>query len=101
MNAHAYLNEPEPAQSTLWWRDPWRWLLLAAPLAAVVAGFITMGIAIYGADPVVDDNTYQKGIALSKSAPATSMAPAQRARNHAAAPQGSLQLGASPNERAR
>ena len=43
------------------------WLVLAGPLVVVVASFITMYIAYTRVDPVVDENYYQKGLALSPS----------------------------------
>jgi len=35
------------------WRNPMVWLVVALPLAAVVAGFITLWLAVHGADPLV------------------------------------------------
>jgi ribulose 1,5-bisphosphate synthetase/thiazole synthase len=54
------------------------WLIIAGPLAVVVAGFWTLGIALTHVDPVVVDT----------GAPAATTGhadvPAQSARNHAA-----------------
>jgi len=36
-----------------WWRTPWMWLVFGGPALVVVAGFITLAIAINGADPVI------------------------------------------------
>jgi hypothetical protein len=49
------------------------WLVLAGPLLVVMASFITMYIAYTRVDPVVDENYYQKGLALS---------PAVQSRDH-------------------
>ncbi len=35
------------------WRNPMVWLVVALPLAAVIAGFITLWLAVHGADPLV------------------------------------------------
>ena len=63
---------PEPT-APHWWTFGHVWLVLAGPLLVVVASFITMYIAYTGVDPVVDDNYYQKGLALS---------PAVQSRDH-------------------
>lgn len=39
--------------SASWWRTPWMWLVVGGPAMVVVAGFITLAIAIAGSDPVV------------------------------------------------
>jgi uncharacterized protein len=69
-----------------WWRNPYCWLILIGPITVIVAGLLTMWIAISGADTLVDQNYYQKGIALSNRAGQTpeSLLPAKQARNHAA-----------------
>ena len=36
-----------------WYRDAYRWLLIAIPLGALVAGLLTLLIAIHDADPEV------------------------------------------------
>jgi uncharacterized protein len=69
-----------------WWKNPYCWLVLIGPITVIFAGLITVWIAVDGADPVIDANYYQKGLALSKGAsPDTSaLLPARQARNHAA-----------------
>ena len=56
-----------PAATPAWWTYGYVWLVLAGPLIVVVASFITMDIAYTRVDPVVDENYYQKGLALSPS----------------------------------
>lgn len=75
--------EHKPAQ---WWRNPYCWLILSGPMIVIVAGLLTMWIAMTGADPLVDQNYYQKGIALSKGDRQSpgALLPAKQARNHAA-----------------
>jgi hypothetical protein len=69
-----------------WWQYGYVWFIIAGPLLVVVAGFITLYLAIKLPDPVIDDNYYQKGIEINKTlnAKGDGMAPALQARNHAA-----------------
>jgi uncharacterized protein len=60
------------------------WVVIAGPLAVVLASFVTIGIAWRNIDPVISDASAtgpQPGV------PSGSAAPAQQARNHAATPQ--------------
>lgn len=82
----ASINTLEQAKVAQWWRNPYCWLILVGPITVVIAGILTAWIAIAGADPLVDENYYQKGIALSKGVTGApeSLLPAKQARNHAA-----------------
>ncbi len=42
-----------PPDSPTPWRNPMVWLVVGLPIAAVFAGFITLWLAIHGADPRV------------------------------------------------
>ena len=53
------INDKE--QGARWYREPFVWLLIAFPLTAVVAGFITLGLAISSDDGVVEDDYYRRG----------------------------------------
>lgn len=47
-----------PAESSAgWWHTPWMWLVVGGPAVVVVAGFITLAIAMSGADPVLSGTT--------------------------------------------
>ena len=60
-----------------WWRVRMVWLVAGGPAAVVLAGLVTLGIAVRGGDrPLLEG-----GVA----APADSHAPATQARNHAGA----------------
>lgn len=63
--------DPKPVMP--WWRVGMVWLVIAGPLAVVLAGVLTTVLAIAGADPVV------------RAAPDVTLTPAIQARNHAAA----------------
>jgi uncharacterized protein len=72
-----------PAQP--WWKFGHVWLVIAGPAIVVVAGFVTLYIALRYPDPVIDDDYYRKGLEINKtlSNPAASLAPALQGRNHA------------------
>jgi uncharacterized protein len=85
--------QPEPSASTTmtasapWWRHGFVWLVIAGPLAVVVAGFVTLWLAIRIPDPVVAEDYYRRGNALPKQASAPrGLAPALQGRNHAVTP---------------
>jgi len=71
-----------------WWKFGHVWMVFAGPAVVVVASFITLYLAITIPDPVVTG--YYGQSSLSQAAkpdtqqPATNMAPAMQARNHAA-----------------
>ena len=64
---------PNESNTPSWWTFGHVWLVLAGPVLVVLASFITMYIAYTRVDPVVDENYYQKGLALS---------PAVQSRDH-------------------
>ena len=44
-----------------WYREPWPWVAIAIPAAAVFMGITTLIIAIMNPDPLtVDERTYQE-----------------------------------------
>ena len=52
--------------STSWYREPWPWLLMAGPAAVVLAGSFTMFLAFRGADGLVADDYYARGLAINR-----------------------------------
>ena len=74
------LQHPAPAQP--WWKFGHVWLIIAGPAIVVVAGFITLWLAIRTPDPVLTPEDYRL---LNKTLQAdpSSVAPAMQARNHA------------------
>ena len=75
-----------PTSSPPWWKFGHVWLVIAGPAVVVVASFITVYLAVFGKDPVVDEDYYRKGIEINKTLQAdpASLAPAMQAQNHAA-----------------
>lgn len=49
-----------------WYREPWPWLLMAGPALVVVAGAVTMWLAIEGHDGLVADDYYKRGLAINQ-----------------------------------
>jgi len=81
------MNETNPVNPTPpWWTFGHVWLVLAGPIIVVIAGFITLYLAVSRPDPVVRSDYYRKGIEINKTMEAdpASLAPAVQARNHAA-----------------
>jgi hypothetical protein len=69
-----------------WWKFGHVWMVIAGPAIVIVAGFVTLYLAVRTPDPVVTEDYYRKGIEINKTLEAApgSLAPAQQARNHAA-----------------
>jgi uncharacterized protein len=65
-----------------WWRHAMVWLVIAGPLAALLAGSVTLWIAWVNADTVV-----VAPVSGTVHVPNRAADPAQAARNHVATPQ--------------
>lgn len=50
-----------------WYRQGWPWFLIAIPAVAVVAGMITLWLAVSTWDGLVVDDYYQEGKAIEKT----------------------------------
>jgi uncharacterized protein len=57
------MGTPAPAR---WHRERWPWILMAGPAAVVVAGIATTVIAFNGADGVVADDYYKRGLGINR-----------------------------------
>ena len=72
-----------------WWRVRMVWLVLGGPAIVVVAGFVTLGIAIRGGDRPLLEGGAATAATAAPAAPAAlaeSHAPATQGRNHVLAP---------------
>lgn len=49
-----------------WYRQPWPWLLMALPAIAVLAGFVTLWLAIRSDDGLVAGDYYRQGLAINR-----------------------------------
>ncbi len=50
-----------------WYREPWPWLLMAGPLAVIVAGMATLWLAMRSDDGLVADDYYKRGLAINQT----------------------------------
>lgn len=77
-----------------WWRHGHVWLLMAGPLAVIVAGLWTAWLAWQGSDPVVEPDYYRRGLEINRTlklqagtdSAARARLPALQGRNHALTP---------------
>jgi len=49
-----------------WYREPWPWILMAGPAAVLVAGAVTIWLAIATSDGLVADDYYKRGLAINQ-----------------------------------
>lgn len=69
------------------------WLVVGGPLAVIVAGLVTVVIAVRNPDPVLNKAGYERDLAAARQLEGQAradalakMQPAHQARNHAASP---------------
>ena len=75
-----------PEAGRRWWRYGPVWLVIAGPVAVIVAGLVTTWIAVRDPDPVLATDYYRRGIEINKELADKALAPALQGRNHAATP---------------
>lgn len=68
---------PDPQAAPPWWRVGMVWLVIGGPLVVVVAGFVTLALAIRHPDPLLPREA-------TPTAASAAQTPAIEARNHAA-----------------
>jgi uncharacterized protein len=49
-----------------WYKERWPWLLMAGPALVVVAGIVTVWLAIVSNDGLVADDYYKQGLAVNQ-----------------------------------
>lgn len=49
-----------------WYRQPWPWFLMALPGIAVIAGAVTLWLAVSTSDGLVVDDYYKQGLAIEQ-----------------------------------
>lgn len=93
----APVTPPESRTGQPWYREPYVWLVLAGPLAVILASVVTIYLAVTRADPVLQNRTPP----VPRTAPAAAAAqtpderlaadkallPAGQGRNHAVSPE--------------
>jgi hypothetical protein len=60
------MNNPTNTDTLPWYRQFWPWFLIMLPASVVVAGLVTLYIAIEGADDLVVDEYYKDGLAINR-----------------------------------
>lgn len=50
-----------------WYRQRWPWILMAGPAMVIVAGFVTLWLAVSSWDGLVADDYYKQGIAINRT----------------------------------
>ncbi len=50
-----------------WHREPWPWILMAGPAIVIVAGFVTLWLAISSDDGLVAEDYYKRGLAINQT----------------------------------
>lgn len=49
-----------------WYKERWPWLLMAGPAVVIVAGVITVWLAVISNDGLVSDDYYKQGLAVNQ-----------------------------------
>lgn len=49
-----------------WYREPWPWILAAGPVAVILAGVVTVWLAITSNDGLVADDYYKQGLEVNQ-----------------------------------
>ena len=49
-----------------WYKETWPWILMAGPATVIVAGFVTLWLAIVSYDGLVTDDYYKQGLAINQ-----------------------------------
>lgn len=59
---------PDPGRATPgpWYRDRWPWILILGPAVVVVAGIVTLVIAVESDDGLVADDYYKQGLGINR-----------------------------------
>jgi hypothetical protein len=50
-----------------WYKQRWPWLLMAGPIAVVIAGAVTVWLAVISNDGLVTDDYYKQGLAVNQT----------------------------------
>ena len=53
-------------QQRPWYREPYVWMLISLPTAAVIAGMVTLWLAIVSDDGLVADDYYKRGKEINR-----------------------------------
>ena len=59
------MNDKRIDVSPPWYRHRWPWLLMLGPFLVIVAGAVTVYLAVRSNDGLVDDDYYKQGLAVN------------------------------------
>ena len=76
-----------------WYREPWPWVLIGLPAIAVLASLTSAVLAFDGADPIIEDHYYERGLEINQTLARVQQAAARGV--HASLAYDSLQSGAA------
>ena len=57
---------PSPTPPRRWYREPWPWILVAAPAASIAMGVVLWALAVSTDDGLVANDYYKRGLAINK-----------------------------------
>ncbi len=57
---------PARTPAERWYREPWPWIVMIAPAAAVLGGAVMLWLAISTYDGLVSDDYYKQGLAINQ-----------------------------------
>ena len=57
---------PTRAPAERWYREPWPWIVMIAPAAAVLGGAVMLWLALTTYDGLVSDDYYKEGLAINQ-----------------------------------
>lgn len=49
-----------------WYREPWPWILMSGPAAAILGGVVTLWLALHSSDGLVAEDYYKQGLAINR-----------------------------------
>jgi len=82
------MSEKETVPSQAWWRFGHVWLIVAGPVLVIIAGMVTLYLAVSSPNEIVTDEVYRQSIEQNRKKGVTTLpdeqAPALQGRNHAA-----------------
>lgn len=82
------MNKTIENSSDPWWKHGFVWMVIAGPAVVVVAGFVTLYLAMSRPNEIISDDSYLQTRQSDQSIEArrreSSLAPAMLGRNHAA-----------------
>ena len=83
------MNPQSQVRSGPWWQYGFVWMVIAGPVAVVLAGIATVWLALANPETLVSEDYYRQGVEINKTIAARqlkALQPAVQGRNHAATP---------------